>query len=128
MIGADPQGKAFQYLLGSHGVAYLPHREIEASEAIALISASEGIPVLAHPGRMKGTDLLRTLVDWGLGGLEVYYPTHTAAQTRRFERLAKRFNLIATGGSDFHGDEEGPALGAARAPVELLRILRGRGE
>lgn len=124
IIGEDPQRKAFQHYLGTHGLAYLPHREIESLEAIELIRDAGGLPVLAHPGRMGRADFIRRLVEHGLAGLEVYYPSHTPAQIRQFAKLAKEFELIMTGGSDFHGDPDGTALGVSQASREFLEIIR----
>lgn len=122
-IGEDPQRKTFQYYLGTHGLAYLPHLEINSFEAVELIREAGGLPVLAHPGRMGRADFIRLFIDHGLAGIEVYYPSHTPSQMRQYERLAREFNLLVTGGSDFHGDEGGTSLGMSQAPTELLEKL-----
>lgn len=122
-IDDDPEKKAFQYYLGNHGIAYLPHREIESFEAVEIIRDAGGIPALAHPGRMARVDFLKRLVDHGLGGIEVYYPMHRPYQVHQYEKLAEKFGLLKTGGSDFHGDPDGVKIGTAQAPVELLRKL-----
>ncbi|HHZ19488.1 MAG TPA: PHP domain-containing protein [Firmicutes bacterium] len=119
-IGEDPLGQAFNYYLGTEGLAYLPHREIETFEAIDLIRNTGGFPVLAHPGRMGRESMLKALVDRGLAGIEVYYPTHTPGQIQSFRRLAKKFGLLVTGGSDFHGDFGRTSLGQAQVSPEIF--------
>jgi predicted metal-dependent phosphoesterase TrpH len=108
--------ESFEYYLGKHGVAYVPHREIETREAIELILAHGGTPVLAHPGRMNSDATLAKLVAYGLRGLEVYYPSHTPEMVKRYLKVAKRFKLVITGGSDYHGKPSHPELGASQAP------------
>lgn len=127
LIGEDPLRKSFEYYLGKHGVAYLPHQEIGTFEAVELIRSVEGIPVLAHPGRMTNLSILPKLCQHGLAGLEVYYPSHTPSQIRRFCRSAKRYGLLLTGGSDYHGSNGRTELGEAQAPTELLNQLRSNG-
>jgi predicted metal-dependent phosphoesterase TrpH len=122
-IGDDSLRDAFRYYLGVNGIAYLPHREIEAPEAVGLIRAAGGLPVLAHPGRMETLKIIESLVQFGLGGIEVYYPSHSESETNKFLRLAERFGLIATGGSDYHGANGHAGLGEAQAPIELLKLL-----
>ncbi len=110
----DPlqRNKYFDYYLGSNGVAYVPHYEIETAEAIALILKAGGVPVLAHPGRQGNEGLIAELVDCGLQGLEVYYPTHSAEMIDGYLKLAEKYDLYVTGGSDFHGDPVHAPLGA----------------
>jgi predicted metal-dependent phosphoesterase TrpH len=108
---------AFEYYLGKDGVAYVPHREIATKEAIDLVNATGGIPVLAHPGRSEADAVIAKLVNYGLKGLEVYYPAHTPEERRHYLHLAGRFNLAVTGGSDYHGKAGQPQLGEAWAPL-----------
>lgn len=106
--------EAFNYFLGKNGVAYVPHREIGTFEALDLILKTDGIPVLAHPGRMTDERLIRKLVDHGLQGIEVYYPTHTPQLIKRYLQLAADYQLIVTGGSDYHGALGDTNLGDAQ--------------
>jgi hypothetical protein len=74
-----------------------------------------GMPSLAHPVRLPERDreslekLLRVLIDNGLQGLEVYHSEHSPEDTALYKGLAAQFNLIETGGTDFHGDNK-PAI------------------
>ncbi|HYH04913.1 MAG TPA: PHP domain-containing protein, partial [Bacillota bacterium] len=89
----DPMRRrdAFEYYLGKDGVAYVPHREIETREAIELITSAGGVPVLAHPGRVGADPYIKQLVDYGLRGVEVYYPTHTPELVKRYLRIAREY-------------------------------------
>lgn len=114
LIASGHNREAFNYYLGKNGIAYVPHREIDTFEAIALIREAGGIPVLAHPGRMADDRLIARLVDNGLGGIEVYYPTHTTEQAERYLKLAEKYKLTITGGSDYHGAFSQTKLGDAQ--------------
>lgn len=76
-------------------------------ETCEAISYAGGLAVVAHPGRIKmsATELekrIKGLVFTGLGGIEVYYTTHTKGQTAYYKNLANSLGLFATGGSDTH--------------------------
>lgn len=114
LIGPDPDRKAFHYYLGSQGVAYIPHHELSTLEAMALIRAAGGWPVVAHPGRLGKDSLLPVLAEHGLAGLEVFYPEHTPEQVRKYLALAQELGLLVTGGSDYHGLPEERELGAGQ--------------
>jgi predicted metal-dependent phosphoesterase TrpH len=95
--------RPFDHYLGKNSPAYVPHREIDTMEAIELILKTGGVPVLAHPGRMGDDSMIPKLVEAGLQGLEVYYPVHTPEMVARYRGIAKKYGLVITGGSDFHG-------------------------
>ncbi|MDD4796258.1 MAG: PHP domain-containing protein [Eubacteriales bacterium] len=102
---------AFARFLQPGGVAYVPRQRISADHALSLILACGGRPVLAHPGRVHGWDArqlyeaVRRLSALGLAGLEVFYPTHTADQTRQYAAWATQLGLTMTYGSDCHGPQ-----------------------
>jgi 3',5'-nucleoside bisphosphate phosphatase len=93
---------AFRELLARGKPGYIPSTNITPAEAIAAIARSGGVPVLAHPGRLKDESIVDELAACGLAGLEVFYPTHSAAQTAHFRAQAARLGLVMTAGSDFH--------------------------
>ena len=103
LIGSDRDRNAFNSLLGPEGIAYLPHRELSSLEAITLIRAAGGWPVLAHPGRLGDDRFIPLLVASGLTGLEVYHPDHTPEMTEKYLTQAQELGLFITGGSDYHG-------------------------
>lgn len=93
---------AFRSFLRRGTPGYVPSTHITPHEAIDVILASGGVPVLAHPGRLKDYGIIEELVERGLRGLEVFYPTHEPMQTQYFRDAARRFSLVMTAGSDFH--------------------------
>jgi 3',5'-nucleoside bisphosphate phosphatase len=96
---------AFSRIIGHGGPGYVRREGLGPEEAIAAILAAGGIPVLAHfreaPFR---PDVLRELVEQGLAGLEVFYRTFDQPTVDAMATVASAFELIATGGSDYHGD------------------------
>lgn len=108
---------AFDRYLGEKGSAYVPSRRITPVEGVRLIRAAGGIPVLAHPmlidqkGRLS--DLVNGLLGEGLGGIETYYPSHSAADIAVLNDIAARCGLITTGGSDYHGAGKTGDIGCA---------------
>jgi 3',5'-nucleoside bisphosphate phosphatase len=100
--------EAFSLYLRPGAPAYIEKVEFTPAEAIELIRSSGGVPVLAHPTTLKlaGSKLeacLEDLVGKGLAGIEVYWAKHTEIEKAAYGRLAARYNLVATMGSDFHG-------------------------
>ena len=100
--------QAFSRYLSVGKPLYVPKEGLLFDEAAALITESGGIPVLAHPislfiawGRLP--DLIKTLMNMGLKGLEAWHPTAKQGSCRRLEALAHSLGLYATEGSDFHG-------------------------
>ena len=96
---------AFRRLLGWGKPGYVPRFGLGPTDAIEAIRAAGGLAVLAHfgeaPSRM---DVVRELVEAGLGGLEVYYRSFDAATVFGVGEVALALDLVATGGSDYHGD------------------------
>ena len=96
---------AFSRIIGHGSPGYVRREGLGPEEAIAAIAAAGGIPVLAHfreaPARLG---VMRELVEAGLRGLEVYYRTFDEGTVRLVGDVARRFGLIATGGTDYHGD------------------------
>ena len=91
-------------------------------EAIELILESGGRPVLAHPCKIRADadKLIRELADYGLWGLEVFYPASTEGQKRGFLSLCAQLGLHATCGSDFHGKNRENPIGG---PYEKNQAL-----
>jgi hypothetical protein len=93
---------AFRRFLRRGTPGYVPSTHITPHEAIDVILAAGGIPVLAHPGRLRDESIISELAERGLRGIEVFYPTHDANRVHHFRGVAKRYGLVMTGGSDFH--------------------------
>ena len=119
---------AFDTLISKESPAYVSRVGLAPIEAVELVRAHGGVPSLAHPGTVERLEaLLPQLVTAGLAGIECYYGSHTPARTAECLRLAARFDLIPTGGSDFHGrGEHGADLGGVFVPPENIARLEAR--
>lgn len=93
----------FDEVLEKGRPAYVSHFLLEPEEIIDLIKQSGGIPVLAHPKLIKDDALVEQLLKQGIEGVEAYYPKHSPEDTERYVAMANKYNLMITGGSDFHG-------------------------
>ncbi|MDO5539495.1 MAG: PHP domain-containing protein [Eubacteriales bacterium] len=128
--------EAFQYYIGEDCPYYVPREFVTPAQAVELIYRTGGIPILAHPMLYRFSeetlhDLLSSLKEAGLIGIEAIYSTHTCQQERLVRKLAKHHNLILSGGSDFHGSNKPDIdLGCGRGnlviPYEILQNLRNR--
>jgi predicted metal-dependent phosphoesterase TrpH len=104
--------EAFDRYLADNASASVEREEPELVEGVRKIREGGGMPSLAHPVRLPERDraslekLLRVLTDNGLQGLEVYHSEHSPEDTALYKELAAQFNLIETGGTDFHGDNK----------------------
>jgi predicted metal-dependent phosphoesterase TrpH len=86
--------------------AFVPRQGMGPRDAIETIVAAGGIAVLAHPSEAADhPDDVRILRDWGLGGIEAYYRSFDWVTVQRMRHLAERLELLPTGGSDFHGQD-----------------------
>jgi len=102
---AESVQDAFDRLIDRKGPAYVPRQGLFTRQAIDAIRAAGGIPVLAHyPAAPEQADLIDLLVGWGIGGLEVYYRRFEAETVEKMAAIASARGLVATGGSDYHGD------------------------
>jgi predicted metal-dependent phosphoesterase TrpH len=93
---------AFRNLLRRGKPGYVPSLHVTPKRAIDAINAAGGVSVLAHPGRLKDRALVDDIAPLGLGGLEVFYPLHDADDIAAFRAKAKQYDLVMTGGMDFH--------------------------
>jgi phosphoribosyl 1,2-cyclic phosphate 1,2-diphosphodiesterase len=99
----------------------------DTRDALRLIKETGGAAVLAHPGVYGNFDIIEELCGMGLDGIEVWHPRQSQQDTKRAYDAAARFNLIRTGGSDFHGMYAScvTALGAKQTEdAELERLRR----
>ena len=125
--------EAFEKLLGNGKPAYVDKYRLPCGHTIEAIRTAGGLAVLAHPGLLpiesdRLEPLLAGLKKMGIQGLEVFYTEHSAAQTRWFAELARRHELLMTGGSDFHGAiqpeiEMGSGKGDLCVPYDLYARL-----
>ena len=127
--------EAFDRFLGTDGPAYVDKYRIECHQAIKRILDAGGIPVLAHPATLKCTSdeeiekQVKKLLDYGLKGIEAFYSDHAPSQSELYLRLAEKYDLLVTGGSDFHGPkikgiDLGTGKGKLQVPYELLQKMK----
>lgn len=96
----------------------------DARTCVEAIKAAGGKVSLAHPYQIGLEDgpleeLVRTLAGYGLDAIECFYPRHTPAQQAFCLRLAEKYGLRVTGGSDFHGEKVKPSIPLSALDLEL---------
>lgn len=117
--------EAFQKYIGDKSPAYVLGFKFSPKKAIELIKSSAGIPVLAHPYSLNNDELIYEFIKDGLMGLEVYYPEHSQSMVNFYLELAKKHNLLVTGGSDCHGSlKPDVRIGMIKIPYELVEKLK----
>jgi predicted metal-dependent phosphoesterase TrpH len=120
--------EAFQKYIGRSGPAYVERMKVTPEDAVRVIVRAGGIAVLAHPGWGVRDEWIPALIEAGLEGIEVYYPDHTPAMTAHFMELAKRYRLLITGGTDFHGGDLATrvGIGSQYVPPEVVERLQAK--
>lgn len=110
---------AFDRFLSKGGIAYTERFRLSPETCIELVRAAGGVVSLAHPmqtrfNRSRMRKFVKRLAEVGLGGIEVHYPGHLPGIFHEYSELAREFNLVTTGGSDYHGaNHPGVSLGTA---------------
>ena len=127
---------AFSRYLKRGAPAFVEHIKPQADEVISQISKANGLAVLAHPVYLipsleQNPGLVATLKEYGLAGLETFYPTHSKKFSRFLQALAAQHGLLLSGGTDYHGDTHSvtPLGGNAktiRVPLQLLQEIKQR--
>ncbi len=122
----DIEGAFKKYLIaGTPG--YVPKFLISPKEIINIILHSGGVPVFAHPYYYFNVEnIIGKLTKYGLKGIEIYHTYHSAVFIRKFKQIAKKFNLIETGGSDAHSGPSGDYLPFGKIALNLRIIKRLR--
>ncbi|MDD3416482.1 MAG: PHP domain-containing protein [Lachnospiraceae bacterium] len=126
--------EAFERYIGDHSPYFIPREKVTPAKAIHLILSAGGIPILAHPTLYKmGRERLELLVSQlkkeGLVGIEAVYTTYSNSEEREIKALAKKYDLLITGGSDFHGTTKvhtdlGVGHGNLFVPEDLLLKIK----
>ncbi|WP_241157390.1 PHP domain-containing protein [Adlercreutzia sp. ZJ242] len=99
---AEYQG-LYRRLFKGEGPCVLEIDYVDARDAVRAVVRDGGLAVLAHPGQLDSYEAASELAAAGLGGIECYHPDHTPVDHVRCKRLADRFGLVLTAGSDYHG-------------------------
>jgi len=117
--------EAFDKYLADGAPGYAPKKVLSPKEAIALIHDAGGVAIWAHPPMRKKVSFdeleerLRDWIDWGLDGLEIYYSQYTPEDAAWTLAMTQKYNLIGSGGSDFHG--------VSKPEVHLGKTHTGKG-
>ena len=118
--------EAFDEYLGNGGLAYYDRPKLNPIESVEMIQRVGGVPVLAHPTFMNDMEAgIANLKKVGLKGMEVYYAQYDDDTVRHLARLAKEYDLIPCGGSDYHGlgNTGEPLPGTLGPPQDTIRLL-----
>lgn len=120
--------EAFTKLLSPGCPGYISRYKITPQEAIKLLLNAGGIPVLAHPGVNPDNDLIPYLKEMGLQGIEVWHPEHNYQAVEMYLKLASEYNLVPTGGSDWHGNNKDLPfnLGSIKVDYYFVKRLKER--
>ena len=119
---ASSMNGAFGKYLIRGAPAYVPRHKLTPSQAIDIIREAGGVAVLAHPGNSKCDELIPELVKAGLQGIEAYHTDHSSAKTRHYIEIARRYGLVATGGSDSHGPNNLKTVPIGHVTVDLTVV------
>jgi len=121
---------AFAKYLGKTGCCYVRRVNLPMEDAIRRIMQAGGLPVLAHPYQYelpepKLRELISVVKENGGVGMECIYSKYDAAQSGHLLELAKEYDLLPTGGSDYHGKSKpNIQIGTTRAPYAYLEALK----
>ncbi len=100
--------EAFERYIGDHCKHFIPREKITPMQAVGLINEVGGLAFLAHPTLYRMSDrvlegLIKELKDSGLAGIEAVYSTYTQGEETQMRKFASKYDLLISGGSDFHG-------------------------
>jgi len=118
--------EAFDKYIGRNGPAYVERKKLTPIEAVKVVLEADGLPVLAHPADIEPLEpFLLQLKKAGIIGIEIYYNGYDSKTIAQLKRFAEKFDLIACGGSDFHGLDEniGADIGSVNLPSESVEQL-----
>lgn len=122
--------EAFDRYIANDGPAYVHSEKVTPQQAVDLIKSVGGLAVLAHPTFSANMDeLVEHVAQAGAAGVETHYGTYTEETIARILESARKFDLVPTGGSDFHGRSDGGQLtspGARYVPPETIDLLKQR--
>ena len=128
--------EAFDRWIGDGKPYYIPRNKVTPEEGVEVILKAGGLPILAHPilyrySKERLEKLVSSLKEAGLVGIESIYSTYSVSDTRYIKELAKRFDLLESGGSDFHGSNKKTidlmtGTGKLHVPYKVYEKLKER--
>ena len=118
-----------KYLIAAYEKTRQTGKGLPYQECLELITNSGGIPILAHPKTLELEEkefliLLRNMIDQGLKGIEVYHSSHTKNEMNYYLDIANKYNLLISGGSDFHGESVKPDIELGTGKNNNLKIRK----
>lgn len=121
----DTVADAFQQYIGDSKPCWLQGRQFSVQETIATIHGAKGSAVFAHPILLKRKNMIRKVAALGFDGMECYYARFSKEQCQEMQRIAERYELLITGGSDYHGHiKEFNRMGSSFTNQEDLQRLK----
>lgn len=120
-----PFDEVFDKFIGNGKEAYIPSTKIATPEAIQLLKNNNAFVVLAHPGLIKNLNV-EEIVKLGVDGIEIRYPKHSESEIQKYSELAKKYDLVITGGSDFHGPRVSADMGETYIEDKELELFLKR--
>ena len=116
-----------KYLIEAYNKTRSISKSLSYEECIELILQSGGIPILAHPKSLELSEkefliLLKEMINIGLNGIEVYHSSHTEEEMKFYLEIANRYNLLISGGSDYHGTSVKPDIELGTGRNNNLKI------
>ncbi len=120
--------EAFEQYIGKGKPCYVQTERLTPQDAISLATRYGGISVLAHPRNLRMSHaqcdrFVARLAQQGLHGIESMYFSHTKVERKFYNKLARKYNLLVTGGSDYHDNTHGIQLGAMSMHPEKPTML-----
>lgn len=118
-----------KYLIDAHNKTRQTSKGLQYQECLELITNSGGIPVLAHPKSLELSEkefliLLKEMISYGLKGIEVYHSSHSKEEMDYYLEIANKYNLLVSGGSDFHGKSVKPDIKLGTGKDNNIRIKK----
>lgn len=116
-----------KYLISAHKKTKSTRKDLQYNECIELILKSNGIPVLAHPksleiSKTEFLKLIKEMINCGLKGIEIYHSSHTEEEMKFYLEIANKYNLLVSGGSDYHGLTVKPDIDLGTGKNNNLKI------
>jgi predicted metal-dependent phosphoesterase TrpH len=116
--------QAFDRWLATGRPAFVTRTGPSPAAVVDAIHDAGGLASMAHPGVTQRDELIGPLVAAGMDAIEVYHTDHSLETAESYQAMARRHGVLATGGSDFHGDgTRRNALGTVSLPAEAFEAL-----
>lgn len=118
-----------KYLIEAHNKTRQTSKKLPYQECLELITKSGGIPILAHPKTLELSEkelliLLKEMISYGLKGIEVYHSSHSQEEMSYYLEIANKYDLLISGGSDFHGKTVKPDIELGTGKNNNIRIKK----